>query len=38
MLTHNKGKYRLVFSDIDGTLLNSRRQIGEKKPLSAKAV
>lgn len=36
MLTHNKGKYRLVFSDIDGTLLDSRHQIGEKTRLAIK--
>lgn len=33
MLDYNRSKYRLIFSDIDGTLLDSRHQIGEKTRL-----
>lgn len=38
MLNYNKGGYRLVFSDIDGTLLDSSHRIGERTRLAIKSL
>lgn len=38
MLDYNKGKYRLVFSDIDGTLLDSSHRIGERTRFAVKGL